>query len=101
MWLFKPIKLKKIPIMWYTYSYGGMYINIFKPTRKFNRQIITEVKHTAITQPLYWFPFNVSIKLLKNRLAVSLSGKMIKDLCHIYLWKKDKIIFVLYKQIYF
>ncbi len=96
MYIFKPIKLKKKHIVWFTYEYGGMMVNTYKSTQMWNGKTIIGEKHEAMTQPLWYFPYSLQIiKCHKSNLAIGVCGKMIKDLYHLQIWKKDKIILTL------
>ena len=96
MYIFKPIKLKKEHIVWYIYQHVGIMINTSKSTQIWHGKIIAGEKHEAIIQSLWWFPYSLQIKKChKNNLAVGICGKIIKDLYHLRIWKKDKIILTL------
>ncbi len=96
MHIFKPIKLKKKHIVWYTYKYGGIMVNTYKSTRTWNGKIIVGKKYEAIIQQLWWFPYSLQIvKYSKENFVMGICGNIVKDLYHLRMWKKDNIILTL------
>ncbi len=96
MHLFKPIKLKKRFIVWYTYKWAGILEVNSQPTKKIGHKIVQGEKHEAMTQPLWYWPYGLQIiKCGKKNFAMGVCGNMVKDLYHLRIWKKDNIILTL------
>lgn len=96
MHLFKPIKLKKQPIVWYVYKWGGMMVNTDQLTKLIGGKLVCGEKREAITQPLWWWPYSLQIiKHSKQKFAMGVTGIIIMDLYCLRIWKKDDIMLTL------